>query len=95
MKKALIDPNVIVYELVAWNPPETQGGPYTPVYQEIPNSDRLAEVVDAEFQVAPPLFWVDCSDAAVADQWYYNNATNECLVIPPGPPYPSTGSQTL
>lgn len=93
MKKALIDPNVIVYEIVSWQ--EAPSGGYTPVVQEIPNSDRLAEVADAEFPVAAPLFWVDCPDEAVADQWYYNNSTNECLVVPPGPPYPSTGSQTL
>lgn len=95
MKKALIDPNMIVLYVASWAPPEKPGDPYTPVSEELPNSDRLAEVADAEFPVAPPLFWVDCPDNAVADQWYYNNATQECLVVPPVPPYPDVGPQTL
>ena len=36
---------------------------------------RVAEVVadDATFEVNPLLFWVDCPDDCVADQWYYKD----------------------
>lgn len=95
MKKALIDPNTKVYFVASWANPTTAGQPYTPVYEEVPNSDRLAEVADSEFPVAEPLFWVDCPDTAVADRWYYNNSSLECLVVPPDAPYPGTGAQTL
>jgi hypothetical protein len=87
MKKALIDPNAPVNHVTEWvlNPTT---GKYSPVFAELPNSDRVAEVVDADFPVAPPLFWVSCADDVVADVWYYNNATNEILLVPPPPPRP-------
>lgn len=43
---------------------------------------RVSEVVTQEFEVAQPLFWVDCDDACVADQWYYNTEINECIPKP-------------
>lgn len=89
MKKGLIDPNTKVFYVSAWNAPEKQGDPYTPVLTEVPNSDRLAEVIDHEFDVAEPLFWVDCPDEAVADQWYYNNSTQQVLIKPEDAPYPT------
>lgn len=95
MKKALIDPNAKVYFVASWQNPSKPGEPYTPVFEEVPNSDRLAQVQEDEVPVALPLFWVDCPDNAVADQWYYNNSSLECLVVPPDAPYPSAGSQTL
>ncbi len=88
MKKGLIDPNTVVYYVSAWQSPSKEKEPYTPVLSEVPNSDRLAEVLNTEFEVASPLFWVDCPDNAVADQWYYNNATNQVLPKPPDAPYP-------
>jgi len=44
---------------------------------------RIAEVADAEFPVAPPLFWVECNDDVVADHWYWDG-TN--CVKKPEPP---------
>ena len=84
MKKALIDPNAPVMHVTDWrrNP---LTGKYEPAIEEIPNSDRVAEVGDADFPVAPPLFWVDCADDVIADVWYYNNATNEILLVLPPP----------
>jgi len=37
------------------------------------------------FEVAPPLFWVNCNDDVVADQWYYDPATYQITSIPPAP----------
>lgn len=47
--------------------------------------DRIAQVEqdDNVFPVADPLFWTDCPDECVADQWYYIDY--KCEVIPPAP----------
>lgn len=34
---------------------------------------RIAEVCEQEFPVANPLFFVDCPNECVADQWYYSD----------------------
>jgi hypothetical protein len=94
MKQGLIDPNTQVFYISAWQNPAKEGEPYTPVYTEVSNSDRLAEVADAPFEVAPPLFWVECPDDAVADQWYYNNVQQQVLLKPADAPYP-VGAVTL
>lgn len=43
---------------------------------------RVAEVLEQPFEVSSPLFWVDCDDACVADQWYYNAEISECIPKP-------------
>lgn len=47
--------------------------------------DRVAEVTDSPFAVAPPLFWTACADNVVADQWYYDPDTYQIVQIPPVP----------
>jgi hypothetical protein len=32
---------------------------------------RVAEISAEPFAVAPPLFWVDCTENCVRDEWYY------------------------
>jgi len=44
---------------------------------------RVAQVEATSFEVAQPLFWADCSDDCIADQWYYIGS--QCVVIPPAP----------
>jgi hypothetical protein len=88
MKKALIDPNAVVFALTSWVYDQTTQK-YTPVFTEIPNSDRVAEVQETDFPVSPPLFWVDCEDDVVADKWYYDNATQQILVVPAPAPRPT------
>lgn len=44
---------------------------------------RVAQVVDTDFPVASPLFWVDCALECAADSWYYNNG--ELYPIPLAP----------
>jgi len=34
---------------------------------------RVAEVSAQDFPVADPLFWVDCSDDIVADEYWYKD----------------------
>jgi hypothetical protein len=86
MKQALIDPNASVQHIASWTPP-TPTTPAEPVYETYPNSARVAEVADAQFPVAPPLFWTQCADDVVADQWYYDmaNASFNPVVNAPCP----------
>jgi hypothetical protein len=44
---------------------------------------RIAQVSDTPFSVAPPLFWTDCPDDCVADFWYYSSG--QCLPKPVQP----------
>ncbi len=48
--------------------------------------DRVAEVEQDTFPVAPPLFWTPCADGVVPDQFYW--ADGEILPVPPTPPPP-------
>lgn len=65
---------------------------------------RVAEVCAQAFEVASPLFWVDCADDVVADKFWYDPATQSCQLIPVPEPVDvvgdtaqpiSQGSQTL
>ena len=92
MKNALISPNEQVSYISAWDGKK-------PVYTVL--GQRVAEVADAQFEVAPPLFWLECADDVTAMGFYYD-ATNQAIVqIPESPPQPTlvqpvtTGSQTL
>jgi hypothetical protein len=95
MKKALISPNESpVKHITGWDQ-------YTPIYSDYPNSYRVAEVCDSEFEVATPLFWVDCADDIVEDQFYYNTV-NQTIVPVVNEPRPAaqnqpntSGTQTL
>jgi hypothetical protein len=76
MKKALISPSESPIQYISsWE------GKNQPVYSDYPNSCRVAEICETEFEIAPPLFWTDCADDIVADQFYFNTATNEILPI--------------
>lgn len=71
MKKALISPNEkpITY-ISSW----TVDG--RAVYSDYPNSCRIAEVVDIDFEIAPPLFWVDCANDVTSENYWYDTANN-------------------
>ena len=53
---------------------------------------RVAQVVDQyqTFEVGQPLFWVECADNVVADQFWYNPQTQ---TIEPNPPYIPTAEE--
>lgn len=48
--------------------------------------ERIAQVSESDFPVAPPLFWVDCPIDCEADLWYYLDG--QCLPKPVPPPQP-------
>jgi hypothetical protein len=78
---------------------------WEPVYEDVPDSWRVAQVQETSFEVAPPLFWTNCANNIVADEWYYQTSTGAILPIPapaPIPPIPPEpiqptveGAQTL
>jgi hypothetical protein len=49
----------------------------------IDDNGIVAQVEQQEFEVAPPCFWVDCSDSIVAYQFTYSNGEFIPIVIPP------------
>lgn len=51
--------------------------------------ERVAQVVnDGEtFPVAEPLYWLECADDVIADEWYLQAETNQILPKPL-PPIP-------
>lgn len=53
---------------------------------------RVAQVAadNETFVVSEGLFWVDCADDVVADQFYYDPNTQQILAIPPAPYKPVT-----
>lgn len=84
MKKALISPNETPISYISsW----TEKEPYQAIYSDYPNSCRVAEICDSEFEVALPLFWVDCADDAVANQVYFDTQTQTINPIV-NAPYP-------
>jgi hypothetical protein len=76
MKKAIISPNESPIIYISGYTQDNQ-----PIYSNYPNSCRVAEVCDTEFEIAPPLFWVDCANEVIADQFYYDTTTNQILPI--------------
>lgn len=54
---------------------------------------RVAQTDLNGFEVAKPLYWVDCPSNVVADQFYYKTDTQEFLPVPvPQPPAADTSS---
>jgi hypothetical protein len=95
MKNALISPNEQVSYISAWDG-------QTPVYTVL--GQRVAEVADTPFEVAPPLFWLECADDVTVMGFYYSQNSLAIVQIPESPPQPTpvvpeqpvtTGSQTL
>ena len=54
MKNALISPNESVRYIAGWI---VGTDPLEPIYEILPNADRVSEVYDEVFEVAAPLFW--------------------------------------
>ena len=96
MRNALISPNEQVKYISSWD----DAG--MPVYTVIPEAQRIAEVSNQEFPVAPPLYWESCNDNVIADQWYWDPELLTAVEVPAPPPPPipqdqpqSSGAQTI
>ena len=89
--KALISTNEVFNWswISSWEQdPETQK--WDPVYSEILNCQRVAQVEPDNqiFPVAEPLYWFDCPDNCIADEWYFKDGV--CSVKPQDVPSPAT-----
>jgi len=71
--KALINPNEETKYISSWNDQE-------PVYTVL--GQRVCDVAENEFEVAQPLFWIDCNNDVKAD-WYYYDVTTQSILIKP------------
>lgn len=40
--------------------------------EQVNSGYRVAQVEENSFEVAPPLFWVDCSNEVIQDQFWYD-----------------------
>ena len=40
--------------------------------EQVNTGYRVAQVEENSFEVAPPLFWVDCSNEVIQDQFWYD-----------------------
>lgn len=85
MKNALISPNESVQALTSWN---EVNGKWYPVFTDIPNGARIAEVADVPFEVAQPLFWVECADDVNGTEFYYDLVQQAIFKIPEPVPQP-------
>jgi hypothetical protein len=80
MPFALISPNEIVYDRNQ-KPPAPLGA-------------RVAQIADAEFDVAPPLNWVEVPYTITADDYYWDGT--QALQIPvPTPKQVANGGPTI
>jgi hypothetical protein len=56
-----------------------------PQYTDIHDCQRVAQVEVETFDVAPPLYWVDCPADCEADQWYYKDGLHKKPEDAPNP----------
>lgn len=83
MKNALISPDETVVRYISgW----TSDNPPKPIFSNLANACRIAQVEDQTFEVAPPLYWVECADNVVAGDFYFNTQSNTIEQIPNLPP---------
>lgn len=55
---------------------------YSPVQSTLPNSYRISQVYEEEFEVAPELFWIECNSSINALLYYYNTVSSTIEEIP-------------
>lgn len=46
---------------------------------------RIAETAQVTFEVAKPLFWIECADDVNAQDWYFQTETQSCQLKPTPP----------
>ena len=81
---ALISPSEQAQYISSWN--TTEKFP-VPILTKI--GQRIAQTSATPFEVASPLFWISCADDVKADQFYYDNDTQQILKLPDNAPIPS------
>ena len=100
MKKALINPNQEIQYISSWElDQKTQK--YYPIYSYF-NDGLVCDVVNMEFEVAPPLYWLSCDDSVITYEYYVDKTDGLIKPIPNAPeptpiiqPQPVTNIQTI
>ena len=87
MKKCLLNPNQTASYISSWYY-NSYDKTTTPVYETYENSQLVVDVEEAEFEVAPPLYWLDCDDNVEAYRWYLDTTDNQIKEIVDAP-YPT------
>jgi hypothetical protein len=94
---ALIDPTTAVTCISKWSPisdPDPKkSNIFVPIIEEIVDSARVCQIVDEQFLIASPLFWVECGPDIVPELCYYKKSDSTFSYIvnaphpfPDGPP---------
>ena len=88
--KALISPNETPVRYISSWVLNAKTQKYNPVYSDYENSCRIAQVVEDSqtFPIAEPMFWTDCADNILADDFYYQTTTTQMLPVV-NEPYPT------
>lgn len=76
--KALVSPNETVkyiseYQLI--------DGKHISVLMDISNGQKIVEVSENQFEVADPLFWIDCNSSVNATEYYYDTSDSTIKLI--------------
>jgi hypothetical protein len=79
--KALINPNEPSKYIKSW---ETQNLKRIPIYENI--GALICEISNKEFEIAYPLFWVDC-DSSININYYYDLDSKSFKELPPDAEY--------
>lgn len=56
---------------------------------------RIVQIEQTSFDVAPPLYWIECDDEVNASDWYFQSETNSCQLIPIAPVELQDASQVV
>jgi len=51
--------------------------------------ERIAQVSEQTFEVAPPLFWMVCANDVVPGLWYYDPQDQQIKLVPETPVEPA------
>jgi len=85
--KALISPNETMKYISEY---QFSDGENISVLMDIPNGQRIVEVAENQFEVADPLFWVDCNSSVNTNEYYYDPSDSAIKLISDlEPPIPS------
>ena len=85
MAKALISTKEKVQHIASWEQrtvptdgdtvvDENTAKMWYPVWTDITNAQRVAEVAETEFAMHSDFLWVDCNSSVTADAYYYDTS---------------------
>jgi len=57
--------------------------------------ERIAEVTQTPFEIAPPLYWFECADEVNSTDWYFQTETSTCQLKPIEPSVLQDASQIV